>query len=136
MEPRNNEIVQAVKFLSPEEKAQKMNNGVISTIRFSPEKKSPEERRYLVLVTYLDGTDHDDQHSYIIATGRTETYFAIKELVQDMDLNESIIILEGKRALVEGEYISVSAFLRHVRDKELVDDDTGYIIDELLVEEE
>lgn len=130
----DNKMMQTVKILSPEEKAKRLNNGVMESIRFSPEKKSHEERRYLVLVTYLDGTGHDDDpHSYIIATGRTETYFAIKELIQDMDLDESIVILEGKRALIEGDYISVSAFLRHVRDNELVYDETAYIVDELLV---
>ena len=137
MENKNNGMVQTVKFLSPEEKAHRENNGAMNTIQFSPEKKSPEERRYLVLLTYLEGTGHDnDMHSYILATGRSDTYFAIKELLLDIDMEESIVILEGKRALVEGEYITVSAFLRHIRDNELVEDETGYIIDEVLVEEE
>ena len=95
-------------------------------------KKSAEHRQYLVLIWYMDNADVEN--SFIIAEGRTNTYFAIKDQLEIIDVEKSVVMLEGNRALVD--QITVLQFLRHVRDEELVEDDTGCIVDEILAEME
>ena len=99
---------------------------------FDVTKKAPEYRRYLVLVWFMDNAEQEN--TFIIAEGRSNTYFAIKEIIDIIDLEKSVVMLEGNKALVD--QITVLQFLRHIRDEELVEDDTAYIIDDAIAEEE
>ena len=110
------------------------------TITFDPTKKSPENRKYLILMYFLD-TDADIETTFVIAEGRTEAYLAIKNLIDEIDLSKSVVYLEGNPLVFEDlpgqkKLVSALAFLRHVLDEELVKDDTSYIVDEVLAEME
>lgn len=103
-------------------------------------KKSPENRKYLLLLWFND-SDADVETTFVIAEGRTNAYFAIKNLIEDIDLAKSTVHLEGNPLLFEDlpgqkKVVSVLTFLRHVLDEELVEDDTSYIVDEVLAEME
>ena len=110
------------------------------TVKFDPSKKSPEYRKYLILM-WLRDPDAEVETTFVIAEGRTEAYFAIKDRVDDIDLDKSVIYLEGNKLVFEDlpdekKIVTVLAFLRHVLDEELVQDDTSYIVDEVLAEME
>ena len=107
----------------------------LQSVTFSPEKKGPEQRKYLLLLNFME-EENGIENAFKICHGRTEAYYAIKDYIDEIDLDTSIVILEGKRCLVEGEYISVLAFLRHIRDSELVEDDDPRAIDDILAETE
>ena len=49
-----------------------------------------------------------------------------------MDLEQSVVMLEGNPALVD--QITVLQFLRHIRDDELIEDESGYLVDEAIAE--
>ena len=110
------------------------------TVKFDPTKKSPEYRKYLILM-WLRDPDAEVETTFVIAEGRTEAYFAIKDRIDDIDLDKSVIYLEGNKLVFEDlpdekKIVTVLAFLRHVLDEELVQDDTSYIVDEVLAEME
>ena len=110
------------------------------TVKFDPTKKSPEYRKYLILMWFND-KDADIETTFEIAEGRTEAYFAIKNHIEDIDLEKSVVYLEGNPLVFEDlpgqkKIVTVLAFLRHVLDEELVQDDTSYIVDEVLAEME
>lgn len=110
------------------------------TVKFDPAKKSPEYRKYLILMWFND-KDADIETTFEIAEGRTEAYFAIKNHIEDIDLEKSVVYLEGNPLVFEDlpgqkKIVTVLAFLRHVLDEELVQDDTSYIVDEVLAEME
>lgn len=109
-------------------------------ITFDPSKKSPENRKYLILM-YFSDPDADLETTFVIAEGRTEAYFAIKNMIDEIDLSKSVVYLEGNPLVFEDlpgqkKLVSALAFLRHVLDEELVEDDTSYIVDEVLAEME
>jgi hypothetical protein len=103
------------------------------TVEFDVTKKSPEHRRYLVLVYFNEQVDALE-NTFIIAEGRTETYFAIKGYLEEMNIEESVVMLEGNKTLVD--QISVLQFLRHIIDDELVEDPTQDIVMDILDEYE
>lgn len=105
----------------------------LEAVTFAPEKKSAEQRKYLLLLDFMEDEDGIDS-TYFIAHGRTEAYFKIKYFIDEIDVDTSIVILEGKRCLVEGEYITVLQFLRHIRDNELVEDSDPRDIDDIILE--
>lgn len=109
-------------------------------VSFDPSKKSPENRKYLILM-YFSNPDADIETTFSIAEGRTEAYFAIKNMIEEIDLSKSVVYLEGNPLVFEDlpgqkKIVSALAFLRHVLDDELVQDDTSYIVDEVLSEME
>lgn len=109
-------------------------------VSFDPSKKSPENRKYLILM-YFSDPDADIETTFVIAEGRTEAYFAIKNMIEEIDLSKSVVYLEGNPLVFEDlpgqkKIVSALAFLRHVLDDELVQDDTSYIVDEVLSEME
>lgn len=127
------ELQQAVQFHDPRDKSWMMKEAV----KFDPSKKSPENRKYLVLVRSYD----EDNNFFIIADGRTDCYFKIKNRIDEIDPEESYVYLEGNPLVFEDlpgqkKLVSVLAFLRHVLDEELVEDDTSYIVEEVLAEME
>jgi hypothetical protein len=102
------------------------------TVEFDPSKKSPEHRQYLILIKYLDPVSTGFDNEFIIVEGRTNAYYAIKERIEEIDLKESTVTLEGNRALVD--FISVLQFMRHIVDDELVEDDTQTIVTDIIDE--
>jgi hypothetical protein len=126
----NNEMREAVIFHDKND--ERWLQEKLSPVKIDPKKKSPEYRQYLVLVYLHDGVvnDYDFGTTFIVATGRKDAYFAIKDLIDIMDLNQSIVILEGNPALTDS--ITVLQFLRHVRDDQLIEDESGYIVDEAI----
>lgn len=128
-----NILQQAVTFHDKGDKSWMMTEAV----KFDPTKKSPENRMYLVLVYFKDPDQYDFETTFILAEGRTDCYFKIKDIIDDIDLDNSMVYLEGNTLLFndlpgQKRLVSVFTFLRHVLDEELVDDDTSYIVDELL----
>lgn len=126
-------LQEAVKFHDPRDKSYVLKEAA----KFDPSKKSPENRKYLVLAR-MQG---EDDNFFIIADGRTDCYFKIKDRIDEIDLEESYVFLEGNPLVFEDipgqkKLVSVLAFLRHVLDEELVEDDTQYIVDEVLAEME
>lgn len=127
------ELQQAVAFHDPRDKSWMMKEAV----QFDPTKKSPENRKYLVLAQCID----EDNNFYIIAEGRTECYNMIKQRIDEIDVANSYVFLEGNPLVFEDlpgqkKLVSVLAFLRHILDEELVEDDTAYIVEEVLAEME
>lgn len=106
----------------------------MSPVSFDPKKKTPENRKYLVLVYFTEKAAEDLEYptTFILATGRTNTYNEIKNYLDVMDLEQSVVMLEGNPALVD--QITVLQFLRHIRDDELIEDESGYLVDEAIAE--
>lgn len=126
----NNETREAVVFHKPEEGwSPKQEAATIDVTR-----KSPEHRQYLVLVWYNDQYKGEIDHTFIIAEGRSDTYFEIKDMLEIMDVQKSVVMMEGNKALVD--QITVLQFLRHVLDEELIEDETAYIVEEVIYEME
>ena len=125
---KNEEYIEAVEFHDKNDTSWMQREAV----SFDVTKKSPEHRRYLVLVWFMDNAEQEN--AFISAEGRTNTYFAMKEIIDIIDLEKSVVTLEGNKALVD--QITVLQFLRHIRDEELVEDETAYIIDDAIAEEE
>jgi hypothetical protein len=121
-------MVEAVTF------HEKGDTSWMEAAKFDPSKKSPEHRQYLILIKYSDPVSIGFDNEFIIAEGRANAYFAIKDRIEEIDLEESSVTLEGNRALVD--FITVLQFLRHVVDEELVEDDTQHIVCDILEEYE
>ena len=106
----------------------------LSPVSFDSTKKSPENRQYLVLLYFTEEAAENMEYpnTFIVATGRTNTYNEIKNMLGIIDLEESVVMLEGNPALVD--QITVLQFLRHIRDDELIEDESGYVVDEAIAE--
>lgn len=131
----NKEMKQAVMFHDPNDTSWMQKQAAT----FDPKRKDPESRKYLVLVWFNEQQSSEIENSFIIAEGRSDAYFAIKNLIEVMDVEKSVVYLEGNTLILEdtpgiGNIVTVLSFLRHVRDNELVEDDTAYIIDNIIAE--
>lgn len=106
----------------------------LTPVKFDPKKKDAEHRKYLVLCYFTEQQAEEVGYdgTFIVATGRTDTYFAIKAIVDIIDLKESVVMLEGNKALVD--QITVLQFLRHIIDDELVEDEGQYVVAEAVDE--
>lgn len=68
--------------------------GLIIPGEFVDNRKSPEEKQYLLFYTAY-GDDGDTYQSWLICIGRTEAYRYIKTIADSLDFNNSFIIVEG-----------------------------------------
>ena len=93
------------------------------------ELSAPEEREYLILLKYPDNFD-DESCRYISILGRQETFDHIKLIASEIDVNESIILAETT-ALKDS--ISVYEFMKQMIDKELVENNDGFDIDDYIM---
>ena len=72
--------------------------------------KDPEKKEYLLLWVGLDN-DEDGIRDFEFIIGRTATYERIKSLIQDIDIDNSYVLVEG---VALEDRISVYAFMKHM----------------------
>ena len=73
-------------------------------------KKTPEEKEYLLLLKYI--TDNDSESTeFCIFIGRTEARKYIIDVVPDLDIFESYVLVEG---VVLENRITVYEFMKHM----------------------
>lgn len=124
----NQNELSPVKFHSKEE-----GDDWKSPIKVTDQKKfNGETKQYLVLIYFLDESTYNLATTFSVVQGRSAAYFYIKDYLGEIDLEKSLVVLEGKRAFEDN--ITVAQFLRHVRDEELVEDEEGYVVDDALEE--
>lgn len=124
----NQNELSPVKFHSKEE-----GDDWKSPIKVTDQKKfNGETKQYLVLIYFLDESTYNLATTFSVVQGRSAAYFYIKNYIDEIDLEKSLVVLEGKRAFEDN--ITVAQFLRHVRDEELVEDEEGYVVDDALEE--
>lgn len=78
--------------------------------------KSPEVKEYLLLMEYKE--TGENEYKFII--GRTETYKFIKDIIDELDIDESFVIVESVKIK---DRITVYEFMRMCKDRNLFDDD-------------
>lgn len=78
--------------------------------------KSPEVKEYLVLMQYRETGEND----YKFIMGRTETYKFIKDIIDELDIDESFVIVETVNI---SSRITVYEFMRMCKERKLFDDD-------------
>lgn len=126
---QNQNELSPVKFHSKEE-----GDDWKSPVKIVDKNKFAEYKQYLVLIYFNE--DFADQcgfeTTFGVTTGRSAAYYYIRERLEQIDLNKSLVVLEGKKAFEEN--ITVAQFLRHIRDEELVEDEEGYVVDDALEE--
>ena len=71
-------------------------------------KKHPEERFYLICVRGKRGSEISD--AWDIVKGRTEAYEYIKEIIDDIEIERSFILVES---VTLGERKSIYAFMKY-----------------------
>ena len=93
-------------------KENKMVNPIVIDV------KDPELKEYLVLLLGIGGEEHFKDYQFI--KGRTATYNLIKNLIEELDIHESYVLVEG--VSLENR-VSVYEFMRHVSMHFFQDDD-------------
>lgn len=78
---------------------------MVKVVDNSKPKKSPEEKQYLICI---HGYDND---IWNIVTGRTAAYEFIKEYIEDINLEDSFILVENCNL---NQRKSIYAFIKHV----------------------
>lgn len=71
-------------------------------------KKHPEDRQYLICIRTKDGSGVPD--SWDIVTGRTGAYEYIKDIIDDIDMEHSFILVES---VALNERKSIYAFMKY-----------------------
>ena len=84
------------------------NNGMVNPIVIDV--KDPEKKEYLILLVGLRGKEEEFK-DYEFVIGRTATYELIKTLIEDIDIDESYVLVEG---VTLEERISVYKFMKHM----------------------
>lgn len=92
-----------------------MDNGTVN------KSKSPEEKRYVIMLIGLDSSDREVDHVWLDAIGRTAAYDMAKNIAMQRvaDLNNSLIITEG--VILEGA-VPLVGFLEHMAKNVFHDD--------------
>ena len=98
------------------------NNNMVNPIVIDV--KDPELKEYLVLFVGVGG---DEEHfkDYQFVKGRTATYDLIKTLIDDIDIDESYVLVEGVSL---EDRVTVYEFMRHMK-MHFFQDDTFNIED-------
>lgn len=94
----------------------------------------PEDINYLLLIVYHDEDMDDDIKTFEWIRGREEVYKFLKNYIESecIDMVESKVLTEVVQA---GKGITVLQFMRYIRDKELIIDETGFDIEEYVLDE-
>ena len=71
--------------------------------------KDPDLKEYLILLTGLDDTEEFKDFQFV--TGRTATYELIKTFIDNIDIDNSYVLVEG---VALEDRISVYVFMRHM----------------------
>ena len=108
--------VEIMHFEDPENYGGKIR---IDPLHFDQSLISEKYKQYLLLI-YLN-TDDGIERTFEIITGRLDTYNYIKNNADIIDMNNSIITLTNK-TIEEG--ITFLQFVRHLKDAELVPEDS------------
>ena len=87
-----------------EVKDNKMVNPIVIDV------KDPELKEYLVLLIGVGG-DEEYYKDYQFIKGRTATYEYIKTLIEDIDIDESYVLVEGVSL---EDRVTVYEFMRHM----------------------
>ena len=70
-------------------------------------KKGPEEKLYLICVAGLG----DNPNDWVIVEGRTEAYEYIKDMIEEIDISRSFILVETEKLNTRK---SIYAFMKYV----------------------
>lgn len=84
------ELREAIHFYKPNE----LENGLIRPIVYDEEPKGFEEKTYLILYLSNDG---NETSGWKACTGRTETYEFIKDMIDEIDIRKSLVLVETKK---------------------------------------
>lgn len=89
------------------------HEGYMNTGQAVKREKTPEEKRYVIMLIGLDSSDREVDHVWLDAIGRTAAYNMTKNIAMQRvaDLNNSMIITEG--VTLEGA-VSLVGFLEHM----------------------
>lgn len=85
-------------------KENKMINPIVIDV------KDPERKEYLVLLIGI-GNNEEHYKDYQFIEGRTATYEHIKNLIDDIDIHESYVLVEGVSL---EDRVTVYEFMRHM----------------------
>ena len=84
------------------------NNGMVNPIVIDV--KDPELKEYLILLVGLRGKEEEFK-DYQFIIGRKATYETIKTFIEDIDIDESYVLVEG---VALEDRISVYKFMKHM----------------------
>lgn len=101
-------LIKPAFFVDREEMNEK---GLITPAVFEEKKKSPEEKMYLVLVVFNSNGSDVNECYFDFITGRTEVRSYIVCNIDELDIHESKILVEG---VILENMISVYEFMKHV----------------------
>lgn len=103
------------------------DNDIIKIMRYK-ELSPPDEREYLVLLSYYD---ESISNTYQGVVGRQNVFDYIKSIVEDIDINKSIILAE---TVEFRNAISIYDFMKECILSESVKNDDGFDIEEYNLE--
>ena len=103
-------LINPIYFVDDKDKTEK---GLINPVKFENQvKKGPESKKYLILFCFYSSEEEgDNNRTYEIVTGRTNARQLIKNNIEDIDIHESKILVEG---VVLEDMISIYEFMKHI----------------------
>jgi hypothetical protein len=94
--------------------------GMVNPITLINKDDDAETKQYLVLY-YATDEDDNDVKSFEICTGRTETFNFIKNMIESINIHDSLVLSENNTLK---NIISVYEFMKYLRDNDLIYDKT------------
>lgn len=107
---------QVIKVLGENEKNDKLEEMlskplIIGEPEQATKEKGPEDRKYLLLYYASDEKGEEDIKSFEFLTGRTKTYEFIKNIIENIDIYKSKVIVE---TVTLNEMVTVYEFMKHI----------------------